>query len=553
MEFNIPLISADSLPITLEDGDRLFIVGANGSGKSALIQHLVTSQPKDKTRRIAAHRQTWLHSGSIDITPRGRKDFAQNSRSWEAQDNARWMERDGQTRQLAVLFDLIAADNTQARSTRSELRQVDPKNQKDVSIVVEKAQKEVPLFERLNALLALGTLTVSIENSNDEEILARHGANGARFSIAQMSDGERNAALIAAEVLTVEPGTVMLIDEPERHLHRSIIEPFFSALFERRKDCAFVVSTHEVALPVANPEARILIIRSCDWNGDKADKWDAELLEANMPLPEDLKRAILGARRKILFVEGTVDSLDQPLYSALFPDILVEPKGSCGEVKEAVIGLRKSYDLHHADVFGLIDRDDRDEEDDIKKLSQDGVFALDVYSVEGLYCCSDVIEAVAREQAKELEYNADEMIKEIQQKVLSVLSENGFAELMAARRCERRVRNSILSKISWQQIKNNPTINITQDAAPVYEEELNCFKGLLAEKNLDGLFARYPLHKSRILDTIGEALKFLDGRIYARKVVTKIQKDSDLAQKLKDRIRPLAEALDAEVMETSVP
>ena len=463
MEFNIPLISADSLPITLEDGDRLFIVGANGSGKSALIQHLVTSQPKDKTRRIAAHRQTWLHSGSIDITPRGRKDFAQNSRSWEAQDNARWMERDGQTRQLAVLFDLIAADNTQARSTRSELRQVDPKNQKDVSIVVEKAQKEVPLFERLNALLALGTLTVSIENSNDEEILARHGANGARFSIAQMSDGERNAALIAAEVLTVEPGTVMLIDEPERHLHRSIIEPFFSALFERRKDCAFVVSTHEVALPVANPEARILIIRSCDWNGDKADKWDAELLEANMPLPEDLKRAILGARRKILFVEGTVDSLDQPLYSALFPDILVEPKGSCGEVKEAVIGLRKSYDLHHADVFGLIDRDDRDEEDDIKKLSQDGVFALDVYSVEGLYCCSDVIEAVAREQAKELEYNADEMIKEIQQKVLSVLSENGFAELMAARRCERRVRNSILSKISWQQIKNNPTINITQE------------------------------------------------------------------------------------------
>ena len=301
MELNIPRISDDPLNITLESGDRLFMVGANGSGKSALIQHLVTSLPKDNTRRISAHRQTWLNSGSIDITPRNRRDFAQNRRSWEAQDNARWMEHDAQTKQLSVLFDLVAKDNAKARSTQSTLRQVNPQKRDEVLKVVRETQKAVPLFEQLNTLLALGTLTVSIENSEGEEILARHGDNGATFSIAQMSDGERNAALIAAEVLTVEPGTVLLIDEPERHLHRSIIEPFLSALFEQRPDCSFVVSTHEVALPVANPEASVIIVRSCEWNGDKADKWDAELLEANMDLPEDLKRTILGARRKILF------------------------------------------------------------------------------------------------------------------------------------------------------------------------------------------------------------------------------------------------------------
>ena len=352
-------------------------------------------------------------------------------------------------------------------STRSELRQVDPKNQKEVSKVVEEAQKSVPLFEQLNALLALGTLTVSLENSNDEEIFAQHGDNGARFSIAQMSDGERNAALIAAEVLTVEPGTLLLIDEPERHLHRSIIEPFLSALFELRKDCAFIVSTHEVALPVSNPEARVLIIRSCEWNGDKAHKWDVELLEANMDLPEDLKRAILGARRRILFVEGTSTSLDQPLYSVLFPDISVVPQKSCVDVQKAVKGLRESHNLHDVEAFGLIDRDDQSD-DKIEELAKQGVFALDVYSVEGLYCCSDVIESIACLQADVHGSNDAEMIDEVRQKALDALNQNGIAEEMAARRCERRVRNSIMSKLpGWEHIKDNHSVLITEDIAPL--------------------------------------------------------------------------------------
>ena len=75
-----------------------------------------------------------------------------------------------------------------------------------------------------------------------------------------MSDGERSAALIAATVLTVKPETVLLIDEPELHLHRAIIEPFLLALFKQRTDCAFVVSTHEIALPMAHPDARVLMV-----------------------------------------------------------------------------------------------------------------------------------------------------------------------------------------------------------------------------------------------------------------------------------------------------
>ena len=160
-------------------------------------------------------------------------------------------------------------------------------------------------FVQVNELLALGTLTVSIENSKGEEILAQHGNGGEKFSIEKMSDGERSAVIMAAEVLTAKPSTVFLIDEPERHLHRAIIMPFLSALFKQREDCAFVVSTHEITLPIDSPDARVLMVRSCTWNDTAARAWDVEVLEPNTELPEELKLAILGARERILFVEGT--------------------------------------------------------------------------------------------------------------------------------------------------------------------------------------------------------------------------------------------------------
>ena len=359
-----------------------------------------------------------------------------------------------------------------------------------------------------------------------------------------MSDGERNAAIIAATVLTVEPGTVLLIDEPERHLHRSIIEPFLSALFERRKDCAFVVSTHEIALPVANPEARVLMVRSCKWSDDMATAWDAELLEPNVGLPEDLKRAILGSRKRILFVEGDSNSLDLPLYNALFPETSVVPKGSCSDVQRAVSGLRGSQELHHVEAFGLIDRDDRDEES-VRQLAENGVFALDVYSVESLYYCSDAIAAVARRQAESLRRNADDMIQAATEKALDVLNEAGLAERMAARRCERRVRDAILQRIpDWQCIKAEPKFDISIDSP--YQDELDRFKELVNEKRLDDLVARYPLRESRTFDAVAETLELNGRKAYEQTLVSRIWDDEDLAQSLKQRIGPLSEVLISE-------
>ena len=545
MNWDIPQTSGQALPISLEAGDRLFMVGANGSGKSALIQQLVSSNPNMTIRRISAHRQTWFESGSIDLTPRSRKDFDEQSIHIESQYEALWRDQYAQQKQSAVFFDLVAKDNAEARSLRSLFRQVDPQNpDRGFNEAVKAARGLVPIFEQLNELLALGTLTVLLENSEGEEILARHGNDGASFSIAQMSDGERSAALIAATVLTVKPETVLLIDEPELHLHRAIIEPFLSALFKQRTDCAFVVSTHEIALPMAHPAARVLMVRSCEWNGNTAITWDVEVLEPDAGLPEDLKRAILGTRRRIVFVEGTSGSLDLPLYTALFPDISVVPTGSCVDVERAVTGLRESLNYHHVEAYGLIDRDDRTD-DDVMRLAEKHVFALNVCSVEALYYCSDAIAAVAHRQAETLGSDADEMIESATQKAFDELHQNGLAERMAARRCEQRLRERVLLEFQSQksQIKTDATLTVC--VASPYPNELIYFQSLSADSNLDGLTARYPLRYSPVFDAIAAALACSNRSHYEKIVLSRVRADAELAQKLKGRIDLLSTELEA--------
>ncbi len=548
MEFVIPNPSGESLSIPIEQGTQLFVVGANGSGKSALIQHFVTSSPDDcKIKRISAHRQTWLPSGSLALTPQERREFADYSMRSEKKFQNRWKDTVEPSKRLsAALFDLVAAENSRARKIASHI------DEKRFDEATAYAQEVVSPFNQLNELLALGALKISLENSNDEEIIAKHRSSDTSFSIAQMSDGERNAAIIAADVLTVQPETVLLIDEPERHLHRSIIVPFLSALFAQRNDCAFVISTHEIALPVANPEARVLMLRSCAWAGETPKAWDVEVLELNAEIPEDLKRDILGSRRKILFVEGTANSLDQPLYSVLFPEISVIAKGSCSDVERAVIGLQNSKDQHHVEAFGLIDRDDRSE-DEIRKLAEKKIFALNVCAVESLYYCSDAIAAVAQGQAELRNDDPGEMIRKAMQSAMEVINEKGLPERMSAKRCERRVRNKLQSRApDWKEIQRSGEqrhICLTVDNP--YVDELKRFQDFTNDKRLDDLVARYPLKESRVFHEIAKSLKCEGRNAYERIVVSCVKKNGDLAFKLKQRIESLSKALDA--MQPPVP
>ena len=542
-ELNIPTISGDSIQLSLGAGDRIFIVGANGSGKSALIQHFVSSNNAINVRRVPAHRQTSFHSDSIDITLETRLNLQEEFHKEEQREQARWIDRLSEKRQSAILFDLVDQANLRARRIA---RQVDNQEMEEAA---RTAAEMVSPFDQINELLALGSFAVRLELRDPrhrfcDEIVARHSSSNDAFSIAQMSDGERNAVVIAATVLSVHPGFAVAIDEPERHLHPSKSTPFLSALFQKRTDCSFVVSTNDIALPVAHPEARVLLVRSCKWRGSIVEAWDLELLESNTTLPENLKLALLGSRERILFVEGdNSGSLDLPLYNALFPGISIVPKGGCADVLRAVNGLRRSEDLHHVEAFGLIDRDNRPS-DEVKQLASEHVYALDVFSVEALYFCSDAVAAVAQHQAESLLGNGEAMIEFAKGKALEALKEAGLSERMAARRCERHVRNSMFSKTpDWKSILTNPTEPICASFPSPFPDELKRFQALLADSNLDALVARYPLRECRVFDVIANALQLTGRATYKNTLLSRLRGNATLAQCLRQRVKSLSEAL----------
>ena len=448
MRIEIPTLSGASLALEIADGDHLFIIGANGSGKSALIQHIVSSHHNDKITRITAHRQTAFDSERPTFTHPDRHQFDQQVRNRDLDYDSRWKEERqfGQQKQLAILSDFIARENTHARSVRNLVRE---KRLEDAERLV--AEDLSPL-ERINQLFRIANLTATLMLSDDGEMIAHHGDESSAFRISHLSDGERSATIIAATVLIAEPGTVVLVDEPERHLHRSIIVPFLSALFEQRHDCSFIISTHEIGLPISNIKSKILVLHRCEWSGNNVRAWELENISTSTALPEDLKFSILGARRRILFVEGEDNSLDQALYSALFPEILVVSKGSCGEVQRAVNGLRDTESTHHVRAFGLIDRDGRSQ-DEIATLADRGVFALNVHSVESLYYCSDVIASVAQKQAASRGEDPQNLLEKVTTNSLAKVNRD-LAERMAARRSERSVRRIALSNIpNWRELK----------------------------------------------------------------------------------------------------
>ena len=210
MQWSIPQPSGDPLRVELEAVSR-----SSSSDPTALLQHLAVSSGAGKIRRIFAHRQTWLNSGSLTYTPDSRRRFESKRRSYEAAQGSLWRDCMGDETHAAVLLDLMAAENKRARLIAEHVE-----NSK-INAAKKVANAASP-FTRMNDILRAGTLRVSLHNPDDVEIVARKGS-GPTFGIERMSDGERNAVVMAATVLTVDPGTTLLIDEPERHLHRAII------------------------------------------------------------------------------------------------------------------------------------------------------------------------------------------------------------------------------------------------------------------------------------------------------------------------------------------
>jgi ABC-type cobalamin/Fe3+-siderophores transport system ATPase subunit len=515
-ELKFPLTGGGEFQHTLISGDMLFLLGANGTGKSSLVTRFNSTFQVD-AKRISAHRQTWFQSNSLEMTAMTRNSMELHVRSQDAQLHSRHIQHYPTERTSMAIFDLIDADNMLARKIADFFRAKD-------LIQADKAASEPAPIAIINQLMNLSNLPIEIDVEERQKVVA-HKNRGAAYSIAELSDGERNAFLMAADVLTAKPGSLLLIDEPERHLHRSIISPLLTLLFRQRADCSFVISTHEMMLPIDNPTATTLLIRSCEYQGSSVQSWTVDLLPSNAHIEEGLKLDILGARQKMIFVEGTLRSLDAPLYSLLFPQVSIIPKSNCREIQNAVRGLRESEEMHWIKAWGIVDNDGRSP-DDIERLRAFGVFALPHFSVEALYYHPQIVKKICVRSAALTGKNPDEL----------------FAASMAcaiaetAKQRDHFVADSIMRLTHRLVFEKMPTkadvraavpLNIEIDLAVMKVTEEANFDRFVSEGNLEGILERYPLRESGALSNIATTIGLRNRTEYEGAVRTMLLEDHE--------------------------
>ena len=395
MAFTYYLPDANNQKVThTTEGNSVIIIGANGSGKSKL-GAWIEQQSFANIHRIGAQRNLNFKE---NITLKN-YDLAEREVFWGTDDparttskNSRWHWGDAYTTQLLDDFENVLA---------ALLAKQNNENDKFVQAYKEAIQNQSQLpsapttvIDKLKQIwnTVFPQRELEVDDSKFYAVFEQEGVRK-RYLANQMSDGERSVLYLAAQVLCVPQDKMLIMDEPEIHLHRSIMNRLWTTLEQFRPDCLFIYITHDTDFAAMHGTADKVWIKEYD-----GMHWQLEKLN-NTELPEDLLLDVLGSRKNILFVEGEKNSYDTQLYTELYPDYYVIPCGSCTQVIARTKVFKNNLALHHCQVYGLIDRDFRSEYE-IAAYQTDNIFTLNVAEVENLFLVEELIRWFAEHMGK---------------------------------------------------------------------------------------------------------------------------------------------------------
>ena len=384
---NIPKKDNSNLELTLETGKTTIIIGANGSGKTRLAVYL-EEQLGEKAHRIAAHRALNLNPNVDKIPETKARQYLTYGNSWDGisiyyRTSRRWNNK--ATTSLLNDFDCLlqylfaqqanlAVENNQKLSRGESIT-----NSKTKLDILQK------VWERL---LPLKKLHITADDIRVSSI----GIESADYSASEMSDGERAVFYILGQVLSANEGSILIFDEPELHIHKSIISNLWDEIEKLRPDCSFLMITHDIEF-AATRVAKKYVIRN--YYSDPA--WDVSEIP-DSELDEQTITLILGSRKPILFVEGDKTSLDMETYRLCYPEWTVIPKGACKDVIQAVSSLRKLNEdmpILNIQCAGIVDRDTRDSSQ-IQELEEKGIKVLPCSEIENIFSLSSVANEVLK-------------------------------------------------------------------------------------------------------------------------------------------------------------
>jgi hypothetical protein len=415
----------------------LVVVGANGCGKTRLGVWLEKNTVnKDLVHRISAQKSLLFPS---NIRLMLSTDKAQNALLYGNENSSasnKDSHRYGGKPATVLLSDydklliyLFSDESEVNRAYREESKNTENK----VVVPSTKLDRIKAIWEEI-----LPHRLLIIENG---DVKAKPNIESAEaYSASDMSDGERVIFYLIGQCLSAKQNSMIIIDEPEMHLHKAIQSTLWNKIERERVDCVFVYLTHDVAFAASRTGFTKLWLESHDGK----NIWQLKQLEESQKLPEELLLELYGSRRKILLVEGGAGSKESKFYQNIFEVFLIKPCGSCENVISYVKALKNNNEFHHVQVYGLIDRDRRTR-DEIAALKKYGIFMLEVAEFENLFATPEILKIVAERQL----CDAEKKLEEVKTFVFDQFNEefNNQVQLHVQEEIRWRLKKLDLSKL----------------------------------------------------------------------------------------------------------
>lgn len=472
-KLTLPPRPYESLEETTFEDNSLIIIGANGSGKTRFGAWI--EQHDERVHRIAAQRSLIFGDiievrnveESMSLLMYGQKGHTDIKRK---KNNRRWAVNAIDINYITAMLDdykyVLSALLAKYNCENDEIVEKLIQNHGQLKTVPERVTEKLiriwsSVFPHRNIQLKDSKITAELNNN--------------KYPAQEMSDGERVVLYLIAQALVVPEGKVVIIDEPELHLHRSIMTRLWSEIEKERRDCLFVYITHDTQFAAQHIGGKKIWVKSYDGHN-----LDYEFI-GDSQLPEQLLLDLLGNRQPVIFVEG---NLDTKLYSLIFKDFYIIPCEGCDAVITRTKAMRETAQLHELECYGIIDRDYRPE-CEIEKLKKDNIYALEVAEVENLFLVPEVLKIVG----KAMGFTSDEVPEKLT-KVQNYIINERFKNEMNS-----QILSAVISQIKYElsiidlspkvdDIKNKlDNITETIGYSKLYQEKSELFNKALKDQD----------------------------------------------------------------------
>lgn len=376
MKIELPPRKQDRQTQWTDDLHAITIIGANGSGKSRFGDEIANRREGKLVFRLSALKALFIVPQKETNPGRKITDIYR-----EVQEKSTYKIGNIETEFDQLLYLLLHEEFVNVLSYKES----NSKSNKKASLPQTKLDRVQRMWENIfpqNKMLRI---------AGELRIMA--GDDPKHYAAMRLSDGEKAVIYHIAATLFAEQGSIILIEDPEVFLHRSIMKSLWDAIEQLRPDCMFVYLTHDLEFAASRNEGTCIWVKSFD-----AEKrtWEYETIKTPGELPEDVYLDLLGSRKPILFIEGTdTRSIDIKLYTLLYPEYTIKPLGGCSKVIETTRSFADLKSFHHIDSHGIVDRDRRTDRE-VESLRERNISVPDVAEIENLLLIEPVIRTVAR-------------------------------------------------------------------------------------------------------------------------------------------------------------